>query len=160
MLALIAAVAAGICLGLGWLLGQVVLVYVALGVSATGFVLVLVEALRRRKAAKAAEAAATADEAEPEEAEAGDADDDEVDANPVEQQEDPVDERGDVLPVATVEDGEVVFVVPGRMRFHLAGCRLLEGRDAEQLTLDEAEDEKFTACTVCANHAAAELVGG
>ncbi|MFJ8812948.1 hypothetical protein [Amycolatopsis thermoflava] len=47
-------------------------------------------------------------------------------------------------------DGERVFVIPGRMRFHRSGCRLLEGKDAEELTVKEAEEESFTACTVCA----------
>ncbi|SEP48645.1 hypothetical protein [Amycolatopsis saalfeldensis] len=137
MLALILAVAAGVCLGLGWLLGQVVLVYVALGLSVVGFVLVLGQALRRRKSARAAKAA---------DAEAEIEDGDGTDA---EQPDD-----------AAAEDGEVVFVVPGRMRFHVAGCRLLEGKNAEQLTLEEAEDEAFTACTVCASHEAAELAVG
>jgi hypothetical protein len=150
MLALILAVAAGVCLGLGWLLGQVVLVYVALGLSAAGFVLVLVEALRRWKAARAAKAAAVETEIE-------DGDGDDTDA---EQLDGAAAEGGEVVSAAAAEDGEVVFVVPGRMRFHVAGCRLLDGKSAEQLTLEEAEDEAFTACTVCASHEAAELVVG
>jgi hypothetical protein len=148
MLALILAVAAGVCLGLGWLLGQVVLVYVALGLSAAGFVLVLVEALRRWKAARAAKAAAVETEIE------------DGDGTDAEQLDGAAAEGGEVVSAAAAEDGEVVFVVPGRMRFHVAGCRLLDGKSAEQLTLEEAEDEAFTACTVCASHEAAELVVG
>lgn len=132
MLALMMAVAAGVCLGLGWLLEQVVLVYVALGLSAAGFVLVLVQAWRRWKAAKA----------EPKTV-------DGVDLEIVEQPDS-----------VAAEDSDVVFVVPGRMRFHVTGCRLLDGKDVEQLTLEEAEDESFTACTVCASQDVAELVGG
>lgn len=53
VIALILAVAAGVCLAVGWLLAQEVLVYVALGASGAGLVLVLGQAwLRRRKAAK------------------------------------------------------------------------------------------------------------
>jgi hypothetical protein len=148
MLALMVTVAAGVCLGLGWLLEQVVLVYVALGLSAAGFVLVLAQALRRWKAVKAADAAKV-------EPEIGDGD-----GTDPEQPDDAAAEEGDVVFASAAEDGEVVFVVPGRMRFHVAGCRLLDGKDAEQLTLEEAEDEAFTACTVCASHEAAELVGG
>lgn len=162
MLALILAVAAGVCLGLGWLLGQVVLVYVALGLSAAGFVLVLVQAVRRWKAAKAAKAV---------DAEAEIEDGDGTDSGIVEQPDDAAAEEGevvvasaadegDVVVASAAEDGEVVFVVPGRMRFHAAGCRLIDGKGVEQLTLEEAEDEAFTACTVCASHQAAELVGG
>jgi hypothetical protein len=148
MLALILAVAAGVCLGLGWLLGQVVLVYVALGLSAAGFVLVLVQALRRWKSARTVKAAAA------------DAEIEDGDGTDAEQLDGAAAEDGDVDSAAAAEDDEVVFVVPGRMRFHVAGCRLLDGKNVEQLTLEEAEDEAFTACTVCASHEAAELVVG
>lgn len=53
---------------------------------------------------------------------------------------------------ATAADspGELlVRVIPGRRRFHVADCRLLTGHDAEQISLDEARDEGFTACTAC-----------
>lgn len=43
----------------------------------------------------------------------------------------------------------VVRVVPGRKRFHETGCALLAGRDSEEVTRDEAEEEGFTPCTVC-----------
>lgn len=131
MIALILAAAAGICLAAGWLWEQVVLVYVALGASAAGLVLVLGQAwLRRRRAAKDA-AKDTVDEEEPETVEE---------------------------PALPGEDSEVVFVLPGRKRFHLSGCRILDGKAAEELTLAEAEEESFTACSVCAPREAEELV--
>ncbi|HVW44673.1 MAG TPA: hypothetical protein VHC18_25320 [Amycolatopsis sp.] len=146
MIALILAAAAGVCLAVGWLWEQAVLVYVALGASLAGLVLVLGQAwLRRRKVAKAAKAAEAAEAAE-----------DTVDG-----------ERAVAAPpeVAPAEpepeveqDGEVVFVLPGRKRFHLSGCRILDGRTAEELTLAEAEEESFTACSVCAPREADELV--
>jgi hypothetical protein len=55
---------------------------------------------------------------------------------------------------------EVVQVIPGRRRFHREGCKLLTGRDTEQLGLDEAQDEGFTACTVCVPHREALLIDG
>lgn len=48
----------------------------------------------------------------------------------------------------TAEDG-LVFVIPGRKRFHRDTCHFLR-RDPEELTLEEARDEGFTACTACA----------
>lgn len=44
----------------------------------------------------------------------------------------------------------VVYVLPGRKRFHHAGCRALRDREPDELVLDEARDEGFTPCTVCA----------
>ncbi|NKQ55488.1 hypothetical protein HFP15_21625 [Amycolatopsis sp. K13G38] len=131
MLALILAVVAGICLAAGWLWEQVIAVYVALGASVAGLVLVLGQVwLRRREAAKD-----TVDEPDPEPGE------------------------DLTLPEAEhQEQDEVVFVLPGRKRFHVSGCRILDGKVAEELTLAEAEEESFTACSVCASREADELV--
>ncbi|GAA3445797.1 hypothetical protein GCM10018955_52350 [Planomonospora venezuelensis] len=47
-------------------------------------------------------------------------------------------------------DGDsIVLVIPGRRRYHLAGCRQLAGRDHEELTQEEAREEGFTPCTTC-----------
>jgi hypothetical protein len=47
-------------------------------------------------------------------------------------------------------DGErIVRVVPGRRRFHAEDCRLLADRAAEEISLDEAREEGFSACTAC-----------
>jgi hypothetical protein len=43
----------------------------------------------------------------------------------------------------------VVHVLPGRRRFHMDGCRLVAGKPAEEISLDEAREEGFTACTSC-----------
>lgn len=45
--------------------------------------------------------------------------------------------------------GELVHVVPGRRRYHRAGCASLTGRVSEELTIDEAREEGFSACTAC-----------
>lgn len=42
-----------------------------------------------------------------------------------------------------------VLVVPGRHRYHQAGCSMLEGREPETLDLEEAREEGFTACSRC-----------
>ncbi|WP_028925900.1 hypothetical protein [Pseudonocardia acaciae] len=57
-------------------------------------------------------------------------------------------------PTATTDDDPgspdmIVQVVPGRRRFHVDGCRLLAGKPAEEISLDEAREEGFTACTSC-----------
>ncbi|MBN9735646.1 MULTISPECIES: hypothetical protein [unclassified Pseudonocardia] len=43
----------------------------------------------------------------------------------------------------------VVHVVPGRRRYHRDGCTLLESVEAETITLADANDEHFSACTRC-----------
>lgn len=49
----------------------------------------------------------------------------------------------DAIPARTV------LVIPGRRRFHLESCRLLVGKATEEISLDEALEEGFTACTAC-----------
>jgi hypothetical protein len=44
---------------------------------------------------------------------------------------------------------EDVLVVPGRPRYHVAGCRYLSGKDAEVRTRTEALEEGFSPCGVC-----------
>jgi len=43
----------------------------------------------------------------------------------------------------------IVRVLPGRRRFHVEDCRLLAGHAPEEISLGEARDEGFTACTAC-----------
>ena len=45
--------------------------------------------------------------------------------------------------------GAVVLVVPGRPRYHLAGCRYLAGREAEERSPVDAQERGFTPCGVC-----------
>ncbi len=48
-----------------------------------------------------------------------------------------------------------VSVVPGRPRYHVAGCRFLAGRpDVESMPVDGAREQGFTACGVCKPDAA------
>ncbi|MET8047648.1 hypothetical protein ABZU75_08580 [Streptosporangium sp. NPDC005286] len=48
-----------------------------------------------------------------------------------------------------LDAGAIVLVIPGRKRYHVAGCRQLAGRDHEELTHEEAREEGFTPCTTC-----------
>lgn len=146
MLALILAVAAGVALGLGWLLESIVLVYTALGLSGLGLVYTAVRMwLRRRRARQDNDVEEdcglelVANEAENSRVEADDAP--AVEARPLEQ----------------LTDDSLVLVVAGRKRFHLDGCRLLDQRALEELTLAEAQDESFTPCSVCIGGLSAEL---
>lgn len=45
---------------------------------------------------------------------------------------------------------DVVYVSPGRKRFHRHDCRLLSGVAREEVTPVEADEEGFTPCTLCA----------
>jgi hypothetical protein len=77
--------------------------------------------------------------------------------------EDPA-EDGDLVAVPSIPDtagpeqaepeqpgpADLVRVAKGRRRFHGAGCRVLASHEFDELTREEAEDEGFTACTVCA----------
>jgi hypothetical protein len=42
-----------------------------------------------------------------------------------------------------------VLVVPGRPRYHVAGCRYLTGKSASDVDVQDARDEGFTPCGVC-----------
>ena len=55
-------------------------------------------------------------------------------------------------------DDSTVHVLSGRRRFHAPGCRLLDGRDAEELTLIDAREEAFTPCTICVTTETKELL--
>ena len=47
-----------------------------------------------------------------------------------------------------------VLVVAGRPRYHVAGCRYLTGKDADEVDVQSARDEGFSACGVCKPDAA------
>ena len=44
---------------------------------------------------------------------------------------------------------QLVRVIPGRRRFHVDGCRFLAGRESEEIGLDRARNEGYSACSVC-----------
>jgi hypothetical protein len=57
-------------------------------------------------------------------------------------------------PVAETADEELelggtVLVVEGRPRYHVAGCRYLSGKQAEDVDVLDAREEGFTPCGVC-----------
>ncbi|HWE90075.1 MAG TPA: hypothetical protein VG317_11505 [Pseudonocardiaceae bacterium] len=143
MFTLIFVVVAGGSLAAGWLLGITTLVYVALGVSALGLVLVVADWWRRRRQSRA-----TAEQPETEEAAEVDSDR-EADQNGDDNTDQ--DESDDVEPALAPDS--VVYVVAGRRRFHVPGCPSLDGGDPEELTLAEARDESFTPCTRCVDEA-------
>jgi hypothetical protein len=45
--------------------------------------------------------------------------------------------------------GSRVLVVEGRPRYHVAGCRYLTGKSAEEIDVEDARTEGFAACGVC-----------
>jgi hypothetical protein len=144
VLTLILAAAAGVCLALGWLVEQVVLVYVALGLSVAGLALVVTQLwARRRRAGKDPVVSLIPSSND---AEATDDTEDEPD-------------RSDTKDTNENADA-AVHIVAGRKRFHLAGCRLLDGHDSEELTLVEAREENFTPCTVCVGAEPAGVLAG
>ena len=52
--------------------------------------------------------------------------------------------------VAAAASAGEVSVVPGRPRYHAAGCRFLAGRpDVETIAVEDAKAEGYTACGVC-----------
>ncbi|MEV7379597.1 hypothetical protein [Streptomyces lydicus] len=131
-----------------------IFVYVALGVSALGLLLIAGDLWLRRKRAQAAFADAMPDADVSEDLDAGDrhegtepdgADEDAAEAPGVEPAHRPLGQDS------------VVFVVPGRKRFHSRSCSSLKGKAAEELTLLEAREESFTPCTICATVASGEL---
>src|SRR5690606_9097487 len=46
-------------------------------------------------------------------------------------------------------DEATVVVVPGRLRYHLASCRQVTGKDTEERAVAEARAEGYVACTSC-----------
>lgn len=56
---------------------------------------------------------------------------------------------------AAAASGGEVSVVPGRPRYHTAGCRFLAGRpDVQAIPVEDARGEGYTACGVCKPDAA------
>jgi hypothetical protein len=60
-------------------------------------------------------------------------------------------------PAGDAAQAAMVSVVRGRPRYHVESCRFLAGRpDVEQVSVDEARGEGYTACGVCKPDAALE----
>ncbi len=61
----------------------------------------------------------------------------------------------EAAPAAAASGGGQVSIVPGRPRYHVASCRFLAGRpDVEQVDVEQARSDGFTACGVCKPDAA------
>ncbi len=176
---MILASAAGVVVALMLLVAAVItsnlqLVYVAIGVSVAAALLlgiaVLGERLRARRASSATATGATATGASGQTPEAAAepavvgaplagsvavVEHDTVAPAPAPEPPAPDPPQARVAPppemrVAPTPDGDlVVLVVPGRQLFHRPGCVRLIGRLTEELTLDEAFEEGFSACTAC-----------
>jgi hypothetical protein len=48
----------------------------------------------------------------------------------------------------------LVRIVPGRRRYHAPGCAQLDGQETEEVTVEEAVGEGFSACTRCVDRSA------
>jgi hypothetical protein len=55
----------------------------------------------------------------------------------------------EIPPPVDVPADAIVYVVPGRRRYHLDSCRQLAGRGKQELTFEEAREEGFSPCTAC-----------
>jgi hypothetical protein len=44
---------------------------------------------------------------------------------------------------------DTVWVVDGRPRYHLAGCLIIKDQDAEEIPLEQANEDGFMACSMC-----------
>jgi hypothetical protein len=66
-----------------------------------------------------------------------------------------VDDLGD----EAVAAGGTVYVVVGRPRYHVEGCRYLAGKDFEERDVSAALDEGFSPCGVCKPDAALATLG-
>jgi hypothetical protein len=51
----------------------------------------------------------------------------------------------DVLPVGTDD----VWVIDGRPRYHLEGCAIIKGQDAEPIPYEQATEDGFMPCSLC-----------
>lgn len=159
MLAYALAAAAGACLVVGWWLEQIILVHIALGASALGLLLVLIAMWRRKRSdvpdppeeGETSTATVIDEEGEP-----GDAD--EADEEPAPTREHARDVFVERMSGDRLELDDAVYVLQHRKRFHAADCRLVKGKDSQELTLLEAREEDFTACSVCLEVGAGALL--
>jgi hypothetical protein len=65
----------------------------------------------------------------------------------------------DDLGSEAVAAGGTVYVVVGRPRYHVEGCRYLAGKDYEERDVSAALDEGFSPCGVCKPDAALATLG-
>ncbi|MFL6137635.1 MAG: hypothetical protein ACJ74O_07535 [Frankiaceae bacterium] len=132
-------------------------IWVSIGVSAGAAALLVAGALRERgrrpqvagaddgpgAATVAAETIRIARPAEPPAAPAAGSLPAGTDAPP------PAESRSPAVAGAALAAGVEVLVVPGRPRYHVAGCRYLEGRGPQPLEVGEARTAGYTPCGAC-----------
>jgi hypothetical protein len=42
-----------------------------------------------------------------------------------------------------------VWVIDGRPRYHLEGCAIIKGQDAEPIPYEQATEDGFMPCSLC-----------
>ena len=116
-------------------------VYASIAVSVVSFVFLIIGILQRR-GEQLPDAVSAGDAVAPEGA---------ADAEPVtavvrssRRSTEPEASGTDDIPVSGA-----VLVVAGRPRYHVVGCRYLNGKDPDEVPVNDARDEGFTACGVC-----------
>lgn len=63
------------------------------------------------------------------------------------------DVTGAEVPATAPDAATSVVVVPGRRRYHRSDCELVAEAVAEEITIADAADEGFSACTMCTPNA-------
>jgi len=159
MLVFVVLVVAAGCLAGGLLAGQVALIWGALGLSLAGAALLAFVLVRGRRQGSAGVGGIPADllaTSAEQPAVKGAVTSPAGDGNSAEEVGQPPAEDVAVPAVPAVDgvapggDGEqIVWVMSGRRRFHAEDCRLLTGRASEEISLGEAREEGFSACTAC-----------
>ena len=117
-------------------------VYASIAVSVVSFAFLIVGILQRRgeplpEAAEAAPAISTSSDVEGVTA-----------IIPAASRSRPATEEPAAVDAAPAVSGRVL-VVAGRPRYHVAGCRYLTGKEAEDIPVAEAREEGYSACGVC-----------
>src|SRR5687767_9592774 len=122
------------------------MIWASIGTSLVAGVFLLLGALQRRGQAPTAGDAATTSSADMMER---------VTAVSVKPREEAAAPAEEAAPAAAAGTGGQVSIVPGRPRYHVASCRFLAGRpDVEQVDVEQARSDGFTACGVCKPDAA------
>lgn len=56
----------------------------------------------------------------------------------------------DEIPLESADDdGDQVWVIDGRPRFHLGDCAIIKGQDAEPIPYEQAAEDGFMPCSLC-----------
>lgn len=121
-------------------------VYASIAVSVVSFVFLIIGILQRR-GEQLPDSVPAGDAAAPAEADGGDRE--AVTAVVRSDRRSAESAAAGVEAPADVAVSGSVLVVAGRPRYHVEGCRYLNGKDPDQVPVGDARDEGFTACGVC-----------